>query len=37
MNALQQRLFICRFWIAYFQARLWLLQAFPPDGEYRGT
>jgi hypothetical protein len=35
MNVIERNLFICRYWIAYFSARLLLIQAFPPDGEYR--
>jgi hypothetical protein len=35
VNALQTNLFLCRYWIAYFQAKMLLMQAFPPDGEYR--
>jgi hypothetical protein len=28
--------FMARFWAAYDQAKLLMIQAFPPDGEYHG-
>jgi hypothetical protein len=32
MNVTQTNEFIARFWIGYWQARLFLIEAFPPDG-----
>jgi hypothetical protein len=37
MVTLESRLFICRYWIAYWEAKMLLVQAFPPDGEYPRT